>query len=475
MVYKKYMLPSTPFAGSAEVYEWLSGFINYERALPPGKYGQASARSLPEFGLDRINALTDMAGRPEKCAPSFHIAGSKGKGSVTGMIAAILEASGKKTARYASPHVSDFRERLTIGNRFFSEDIYALAGNELARLSQTFLREGNENASFFELITLWFFLCARLSRCDFMAVETGLGGRLDATNILEPEASVITLIELEHTEYLGSTIAAIAGEKAGIIKRRKPLVLAEQNNEALEVFRKYTEEKESPLFYFPDCAELKDVRVERAGTQFTLVLKKRRSGRGTFSPPSEEETYPGLFTPIPGDVQAKNAGLAILALKVVCPEISDRDIRTGLEGFSLPARFERISGTPPVVIDGAHTKKSVAMCVKTFTSLYGGKGILVFGCAAGKDVVSMAELCAPCFSRIIITTPGVFKKSFPEEIYSVFKQAAERIDRPPELLFLPQTGEAIEKAVSTALKSGLPVLGTGSFYLAGEIRKAIIR
>jgi len=445
------MLTSTPPLSSAEVYAWISTFTNLEKG-----HGQR------EFNLESINSLAEAAGHPERCAPSFHVAGSKGKGSVTGMIAAILGASGIKTALYSSPHVSDFRERISLWHGFFDEETYALAGEELMSLVDRQSPENREKSSFFELITLWFFLCARRALCGAMAVETGMGGRLDATNILDPLVSVITLIELEHTEYLGNTISKIAGEKAGIIKPGRVLVLAEQADEALGVFREHAASRKSPLLYFPDCAEVRKTSIRREGTSFTLVLK---------NPMATAETIHDLFVPIPGEVQAKNAGLAVLAVRAAYPHIGVDKIRKGLAGFTLPARFERVSDKPPLVIDGAHTPRSVELCLKTFTSLYGDGGILIFGCVEGKDVESMAELCVPHFSRIFVTTPGIFKKSSPEEVYAAFVREAGGIPRPQEILFVPKTGEALEKAVNLALGQGLPILGTGSFYLAGEIKQ----
>jgi dihydrofolate synthase/folylpolyglutamate synthase len=449
------MLASTPFGNAEDVYNWLSTFINLEKG-----------RQQWNFNLDVMNRLAEISGHPEKCAPAFHVAGSKGKGSVTGMIAAILESAGMKTVRYASPHVSDFRERITIGNSFFDEETYAVAGRELAELAKQVELKNDEKLSYFELFTMWFFLCARLSRCNAMAVETGMGGRLDATNILDPLVSVITLIELEHTEYLGNTIAAIAAEKAGIIKQGRPLVLAEQSAEAaqaalaFEVFREHAERRDSPLLYFPDCGEIKNTRVEKSGTTFDLVLKS--------------ETIPDLFVPIPGEVQAKNAGLAALAVKTAFPDLQNQCLYKGLNAFSLPARFEKISSTTPhFIVDGAHTKTSVKICLDTFTSLYGNGGILLFGCAEGKDVLSMAELCVSRFSRIIITKPGTFKKSNAEEIHAAFVQAAEALKTRPEIVFLPDTEKAVDMAIRLATEHGLPVLGTGSFYLAGEIRSKV--
>ncbi|MDR0760472.1 MAG: tetrahydrofolate synthase, partial [Treponema sp.] len=187
------------FSSSADVFAWLSGFINLER-------GQSSK----SFRLERMEFLSGMAGHPEKSAPVIHVAGSKGKGSVTGMIAAMLEQWGKKTARYTSPHVSEYRERIALDGGFFEESCYIAAGEELRELLRAVPERGEkaaalfnpafphgEEPSFFELLTLYIFLCARRARCDVMVVETGMGGRLDATNIVDPLVSVITSIELE--------------------------------------------------------------------------------------------------------------------------------------------------------------------------------------------------------------------------------------------------------------------------------------
>jgi dihydrofolate synthase/folylpolyglutamate synthase len=448
MVYKKSMIFSTPFKNSLEVYEWLQKFINFEKD-PSSKF----------FRLERMEALAALAGNPEKAAPAIHVAGSKGKGSVTGMAAAILEASGLKTARYSSPHVSDFRERLCYSSGFFEEEIYAQTGNKLKSIVETFLKT-EEEPSFFELMTLWFFLCARDSGCQAMAVETGMGGRLDATNVLEPLATAITVIELEHTEYLGQTIAAIAGEKAGIIKPGRSLALAEQKPEALEVFKHRASKMESSLYYFPECCQLNNIKVSREGTRFDLELAK-----------PVPLILADLQIPIPGAVQAKNAGLAVLSALLSFPHISEKAIRDGLGGFTLPSRFERLWDDPVMVIDGAHTQRSVDECAKTFTSLYGEGGILIFGCVAGKDAAAMAQVLMPHFSHIIITMPGTFKASHPKDVYDVFLSQKKENSSGPDILFFPETEGAISGALDLGRATGLPILGAGSFYLAAEIRR----
>jgi dihydrofolate synthase/folylpolyglutamate synthase len=407
--------------------------------------------------------MAAIAGHPERCAPCIHIAGSKGKGSVTGMIASILEASGLRTARYMSPHISDFRERISLGNSFFEEPVYCAAGDELRDTAENKIPAANislfdpadeegEAPTFFELLTLYFFLCAKHGNCDAMVVETGMGGRLDCTNIVDPVVSVITLIELEHTAILGGTIGAIAGEKAGIIKAGKPVVLAKQTAQALEVFRKKAAEKNSRLFYFPELAVIDNLNVHTGGTDFSI-----RFGGDNYTH--------GLSVPIPGAIQAENAGLAVLALQYFNKNINNDAVRRGLSAVKIPARFEKIADNPVVIIDGAHTPESASLCADTFCSLYGEGGILLFGCAADKDAAAMAQLLLPRFSQIIITMPGTFRISNPEKVYYAFSSVKTTL--------VKDTTNAVRRTLELSREKNLPVLCTGSFYLASEIKQII--
>jgi dihydrofolate synthase/folylpolyglutamate synthase len=461
------------FASSADIFVWLSQFINLEQGYTPNS-----------FRPERMALIAELAGHPERSAPAIHVAGSKGKGSITGMLSAVLEAWGLRPARYLSPHVTEYRERITAGDRFFDEPVYCEAGDELRAIAEALTdktrdeyrmfdgdAEGGEGPTFFELLTLFFFLCARKGGCTAMAVETGMGGRLDPTNVVDPLVSVITVIELEHTEFLGNTLSSVAFEKAGIIKPGKPVILGEQRGEALEVFRKTAAERGAPLFYVPEIAAIENLRVHRGGTDFTLAF----TGPPFFAEPLE------ISLGIPGAVQAENAALAVAALKAAYPAIDAAAIRRGLRGFSLPARFERVREDPAVIIDGAHTEKSVGNCVETFTSLYGRGGILLFGCATGKNAEAMAKQLLPCFSRIIITTPGTFKTSEPAKVFALFESLASRGaggaswdgaagGTGPRLALIEETAKAIDHALEWGREQGLPVLGIGSFYLAAEIR-----
>ena len=427
-----------------------------------------------------METLAALAGNPERYVPSMHIAGSKGKGSVAGMLAAMLEAGGFRPARYMSPHVSDIRERISLGSSFFDESIYCAAGSELREVveirlprtrSKLFdpLSEDGEAPTYFELLTLLFFLCARRAGCNALVVETGMGGRLDSTNVVEPLVSLISLIELEHTKFLGNTIAKVAAEKAGIIKNGKPLVLAKQCSEALDVFIAKVAEKQSPLIYFPDTVLISDLNVHHNGTDFTLApVQGSTAAQALLSGPL------ALSIPIPGAVQAENAALAIIALKKAFPGIGEESIRRGLEKARIPARFEKIADEPPLIIDGAHTPESAALCAETFCSLYGEDGILLFGCAADKNAQAMAEILLPCFSEVVITTPGTFKISDPEKTYTAFISACYGAGK-DKTVFEKDTGRAIQRVLELSRKKKKPVLVTGSFYLAAEIRNSMLK
>lgn len=454
-----------PFSGSQDVFEWLSGFINFERGL-----------SAKAFRLDRMHILAELGGHPEGCAPVIHVAGSKGKGSVTTMIATMLHEAGYRTGRYVSPHVTEYRERIGRVEGFFDETVYTAAGEELRNLVERAIQEypqlfdptapEGESPTFFELLTLYFFLCCRQDHCDVMVVETGMGGRLDATNIVDPLLSVITPIELEHTQYLGNSLAEIAAEKAGIIKPGRPVVLAAQAEEALAVFKIRAAERQAPLWYIPDLADIENLQVTRLRTRFDINIKSQ----GSPSPLQFEHSpkWPPIELSMIGAIQAQNALHALTAVRLSYPAIPMATLLNGLGKASLPGRFERIYETPDIIIDGAHTPRSAGLCVETFVKLYGRDKLLLFGCAADKDAAAMAHSLIPYFSHIIITSPGSFKKSDPKMTEKAFTEAKEGYNVVTECILNTKT--AIEKAIHLAETTEKPLLVTGSFYLVAEVR-----
>jgi dihydrofolate synthase/folylpolyglutamate synthase len=475
------------FSSADAVFAYLDRFIS------------ADVWAIPKhMRAERLALLAEAGGHPERCAPAFHVAGSKGKGSVTGMLAAALDAAGKRVVWYVSPHVADVRERIMLGKGFLDEAVYTACGDETVALRDRIcdaarpeyrLFQGKEEncypPTYFELLTLYSFFCARMAGADMQVVETGMGGRFDPTNIVDPLVSVISVIELEHTAFLGNTLAEIAFEKAGIIKPGKPVVLAEQHPEALPVFQKVAAERNAPLYYLPDMVSVENVRVSGSGTEFTLVPKNR-----AVFPAALE-----LSIGIPGAVQAKNAALAVAALKVAAlkiaaleiaalktaaleramPEMGDDVIKAALRGFSLPARFEKVADNPAVVIDGAHTALSVDLAIREWTALYGDGGVLLFGCAEDKNVTAMARALLPHFSGIIITTPGSYKVSYPEKVFDVFTAEAALINPSCKITLVAKTQEAVDAVVAESRAKNLPLFCTGSFYLAAETRGQIMR
>ncbi len=423
-----------------DIYEYFLSFVNAEK-------GQAV-----EFKLDRMRDLAARLGRPEAASPCLHVAGSKGKGSVSTMLASILEASGRRTGLYTSPHILDFRERITRAGEFFPDGAYLAAMEELAPLvvgAGPGRFAGSELPTFFELATLLAFMVYRNQGCDATVYEVGLGGRLDSTNIVTPEASVITVIELEHTEFLGTTIPAIAGEKAGILKPGVPAFTGSRDPAALEVFRRIAAERACDLRVLGEECEIRNVRLTPSGTEAMVAYRDR-------------EVFPEpvlLRTPLIGEAQAENAALAALTARLSSFRPSPEAVLRGIARASLPARFQILPGEPPVILDGAHTPASMAYTAEAFRRLFPGPGVLVFACAQDKRPVDMARVLSGRFRRAIVTRPGTFKKSDPETAAEAFEAEGIAVDR------IPDTEEALRTGLERAVAEGVPLLVTGSFYL----------
>jgi len=430
-----------------ELESFLSAYLNFEQ-LPQKNM----------FWLDTMESLCAHFDHPERFSRAVHVAGSKGKGSVSAMIQGILSATGARCGLYTSPHVSHISERVTLGNELFDESVYKTAFEEL--------QEGLRNVSilrqvtWFELMTLYSFLVFRQAKCEWVVYETGLGGRLDATNVVIPCVSVITIIEREHTEYLGDTLEAIAGEKAGIIKQGVPVITAQQIPSVRAVFEQTAHEKNAPFESIDTIVTLDSYTAEKRGCTvcFSSPL---------FSRPIKARLR--LY----GEFQAENAALASVAAKTILPSVSEDAIERGLSCAFLSARFEviekpaKFSGIPYLVIDGAHTPKSVMNTVKTFNALFASPDAqVIFSCAGDKNVKAIARLFTG-FENIMLTLPGSVKKTNPELLQTAFDEAG---------LVYEYNGDyacAISQALLHASAAGKNALVTGSFYLAGEVKKAL--
>lgn len=444
--------------------DWLDRYLNFEHTPKKGI-----------FWLDTMNFFAERLGHPERAYRCLHIAGSKGKGSMSMMAACILEEAGFKTGVYTSPHITDFRERVTRPGSFFPDYVYEDAARKLIAVVETTGDDelpGGRRPTWFELVTLFAMLCFRQAGMDWVVWEVGLGGRLDSTNIVRPDCCLIGPIEKEHTEFLGDTLEAIAGEKAGIIKKGVPVIAAaQQSGSVRDVFQAKAAECGSPIIFSDE-----EARAEVTGYGQSEEVQGADSGMGVCIS-SALFTRPLRTTlRLLGRFQADNAALVAIALKTVLPELDEVVIERGLAKASLPGRFEIVSPVsgfphiPQMVLDGAHTPRSVSLTMETFARLYGGKElhghpVLLFASAADKDVEDIAPLFKNCVSSVFLTRPGETKACDMGRLENAFRVLG--LDYTADANYLNAIGEALHEADVLSA----PLLVTGSFYLVAEVKK----
>ncbi len=402
-----------------ELNEWLLGFLNFEK--------QPNWELLK---LATMEKLCDKFGHPEKFCPCFHVAGSKGKGTISANIAGILRAAGYKTGVYASPHVLHYTERVGTGAEPFAQEIYDAAFCELKKGVEEILASGElakDDVSWFELSTTFAMLCFREAGVDYAVYEVGLGGRLDATNVILPECVAFGPIEIEHTEFLGETLAEIAHEKAGILKTKVPAVSVAQDAEVEEVLRREAREKSAEIEF---CE--------------------------------------------PDDYVAEDKEVAWRVVHKVLPEINRDVAQQGMEKVRLLGRYERIEGVkgfpniPYVLVDVAHTSHSMEHVLARMKS-DGVRGKLLFGCLQGKNVKGMVRLIAKSgiFTEIYLTQPGDFRKSDLAEIEKAFRNEGL------EVVVDGDYDKFIPEVLAMADAEKVPLIVLGSVYLAGEVKKRL--
>ena len=416
--------------------------MNYDEAL---EYIHTLERFGSRPGLERITRVLKKFKNPQNNLKFIHIAGTNGKGSTAAFSASILRSAGLKTGLFISPFVVDFRERIQIDGEF-------IAKSDLARLTERVRTavNGNDYLTEFEFITVLAFLYFGEKNCDVVVLETGLGGRLDATNVIEkPLVSVITRIGLDHTKVLGDTVPLITAEKCGIIKNCSPVVTpASQLPEALAVIENSCREKQSPLFKVetPSFSSLSpfETCIDMDGNKYNLGLT--------------------------GAYQAENAVLAAAAVKAAFPKIGQKDLKNGLENARFPARFEVISRNPLVILDGAHNPCGAAALATALKNTGLSRLVAVCGMMADKEVSRVLETVSPFLSSVVCLSVTSNMRSLPGE------KLAEKASA-----FCPSSAanscdEALNSAAETLKKENAEgILVFGSLYLAGEIREKLIK
>ena len=436
--------------------EWLDNYLNFERT--PQK---------EIFWLDTIDYLCKRFNNPQDYAPCIHVAGSKGKGSVSKMIACILDAAGYNVGIYSSPHISDFRERISKPNSFFSEDMYEKTIKELVPKIDSIVAEdlpAERPLTWFELVTLYAFLCFRNAKVDWAVYEVGMGGRLDSTNVIRPKVCCITPIELEHTEFLGNTVEKIAAEKGGIIKNCTPVIISPQQKESVKiVLREKAITRHAPFYFVEDLISKSSYKFNEKTKRMTVHMESP-----IFNRPVEAELQ------MLGQMQAQNAAMAALCVKKVLPNLSEEIIEKGLSNAKLSGRFEIIEnikdyeGINHLILDGAHTYNSIRLTIDTLNKLFGDSKVnLLFACAADKDVKDIAKLFKYRFEHIYVTKPGNKKKADLEAEIQAFSDA--------QLSFTADSDykKMIKKAMFESSQNNVNLLITGSFYLLSEVKEIL--
>ncbi|NBC29951.1 MAG: bifunctional folylpolyglutamate synthase/dihydrofolate synthase [Spirochaetes bacterium] len=462
-----------------ELFAYIESFTNVER----GSY-------LPRvFRLHRMRRLLALFGNPHRQLRCVHIAGSKGKGSTATLIASILNEAGFHTGLYTSPHVVRYEERITLAGVFFPQATYRAAGERIRRVVEDELRPTlpeTELPSTFELLTLMAFLIFHDAGVDYAVLETGLGGRLDATNVVDPVAAVLTPIELEHTEYLGNTVTEIAREKAAILKPGRLAFIGLQNAEAEAAIRARLQGIGVQATWlrswrrrFESVSTLEGNRVRIEGASRDAEAKKRRPR--ALRPVTESAAVHVRTTlSLLGRVHGDNASLAALVTTSLEPELDEATVSRGLAAARLLGRGEIVpAGVAkqepgsidlpcPAILDGAHTPASVRAMTDMLTELGARRCVVIFGSVLGKNHRDMLTSLARICEQLIIARPGTFKKSD----LSALQETAEQLEMP--VVVEPAAQAAVSIAVKNARDCGADaILVIGSFYLLGEIRPLI--
>ncbi len=437
-----------------QALDYIYSFIDYETMHLP--------RSAINYDLRRMEELLTRLGNPHLKVKSVHIAGTKGKGSTAAMIASVLSASGYKTALFTSPHLIDLRERFRINGELISE---AAIVNLVDRLKPE-VEAVNSKATYgklttFELLTALGFLYFAQEKVDFQVVEVGLGGRLDATNVIEPEVCVITSINLDHTDVLGNTMAEIAAQKAGIIKPGVVVVSSPQPEEVARVIEERCLSCNAKLVRVGKDVTWQGLGFEADG-QLLVVNGMLDSYR--------------LSIPLLGHYQLENAAVAIAALEVLVGnglDISRDSITRGLSQVSWPGRFQILGRNPIIVVDGAHNPAS-ARELKQSVEYYfkgqagckeGGKpfdhAILVIGASCDKDIAGIVSGLYPIFDSVIVTRSRHTRALATEIIVAEFRKHGVEA----------RSVEAVNGALSLALTMAGErdfICVTGSLFVVGE-------
>jgi len=437
-----------------------------------------------EPSTDRIVALMELLGSPQRAYPCIHVAGTNGKTSVTRMIDALLTALHRRTGRTTSPHLQSAVERIAIDGQPISPAKYVEIYSEIEPFVELVDKQSQEQGgpamSKFEVLVAMAFVAFADAPVDIAVVEVGLGGRWDATNIIDAPVAVVTPIGIDHVEFLGPDLASIANEKAGIIKRHKldamtgeagadtVAVIAQQQPEAMEVLLRQTVEA--------------DAAVAREGSEFAVLSRQVAVGGQLLELQGLGGVYPEIFLPLHGEHQAHNAAVALAAVEAFFGAGADRQldieaIRSGFASVIIPGRLERVRSAPAVFLDAAHNPHGAAALAETLQSEFDFRRLVgVISVMGDKDVAGILGALEPAFDEIVVTHNGSPRAMETDALAGIALEifGEDRVVVAPTLLDAVETATAmVEEAAEDGGAEGFSGTGiviTGSVVTAGAAR-----
>jgi dihydrofolate synthase/folylpolyglutamate synthase len=434
-----------------QALDYLYSFIDYETMHQP--------RQAAHYDLRRMEELLSSLGNPHLKVRTVHIAGTKGKGSTAAMIASALAAAGYTTGLYTSPHLTDIRERFRINGRLITRaELADLVWRLKPEVTAVNRRAVYGQLTTFELMTALGFCHFAAKGVDFQVVEVGLGGRLDATNVVSPEVGVITIISLDHTEVLGDSLAAVATEKAGIIKPGMTVVSAPQPPAAARVIEETCLKQGAGLIRVGTDVSWRRLSLDE-GSQ--LLEIKGRCNRYRLS------------LSLLGSFQQVNAATAVATLEALVEKgfnISPEAVTKGLGSVSWPGRFQIIRHRPAIVLDGAHNPAAAAGLVASLGDYFNrqatGQAILVFGASVDKDLAGIVTALSPYFSRAIVTRSRHPRAMAGAPVEAEFSRHGLEVEAAASV------AEALKRALTVAGEEDV-ICVTGSLFVVGEAIEAL--
>ncbi len=433
--------------------KWLHEHIDHERQRTVN-YDEKT------FSLSRMRKLLGLLNDPHEQLRCVHVAGTKGKGSTCHMVASMLQATGHATGLFTSPHLIDLRERITINGQMISYNDCADVFRQISEVEETFISSGSSKLTFFEILTAAAFLYFAEQAVDVVVLETGLGGRLDCTNVCTPLVTAITQISLDHTTILGDSLEAIAKEKAGILKPGVPALTIAQEPEVAAVLAQAAEEIGTTLH-----TTGKDIDFS-----YRFEANRELGPHTRVCLTTDQSRFEHLPVPLKGEHQALNCGLALAVLDQLKHHgfnLPEDKVIQGLADTEVHGRMEQVWTQPRVIIDGAHNPASIQALIRSLGAhLNYDSCVMIFGCAQDKDVDAMLQQVALGADKVIFTRAkgnpracevADLRKQF-EAMSPKMAQSADKLE------------DAVKLAARAVSREDLIVI-CGSFYLAGEARK----